>query len=279
MEAELNFVSKSLQELEKTGKKVALCFIISYQQIVNKEELWKEWIEPNKDIINVYFHYKDYATIQSEWIKQHCIPMTFTVKTTYYHVVPAYINLLSYAVSNDSENQWFCFLTEACVPIISPKKFRDLFLENYDKSVLYNDYAHWNIDIHKRANLRLLTPEFRLKHDPWFTLKREDALACFNYVKVNRLIYNTICSGIIANESIFAIMLKSQGLLEGVINGSTHATDWDRRMTPMSPYLFRVPCKQDIVFIKDFLKKNKFTMFLRKVDPLYPDEVIKGFWN
>ena len=270
---------ENLATAQGLGKKVALCFIISYQQIINKEDLWKEWIEPNKDIINVYFHYKDYATIQSEWIKEHSIPLTLTVKTSYYHVVPAYINLLSYAVSHDVKNQWFCFLTESCVPIISPTKFRELFFENWDKSILCNDYAHWNVMLHKRANLRLLTPEFRLKHDPWFVLKREDAMACFHYIKVNRSIYNTVCSGIIANESIFAIMLKSQGLLEGVINGSTHATDWSRMMTPTSPYLFRVPCKQDTVFIKDFLKKNKYTMFLRKVDPLYPDKVVKSFWN
>ena len=38
--------------------KVALCFIISYQHILNKEQLWIDWIKPNKDIINIYFHYK-----------------------------------------------------------------------------------------------------------------------------------------------------------------------------------------------------------------------------
>ena len=38
--------------------KVALCFIISYEHILNKEQLWIDWIKPNQDIINVYFHYK-----------------------------------------------------------------------------------------------------------------------------------------------------------------------------------------------------------------------------
>ena len=32
--------------------KIALCFIINYEHILNKELIWREWIEPNKDIIN-----------------------------------------------------------------------------------------------------------------------------------------------------------------------------------------------------------------------------------
>ena len=43
--------------------KVALCFIINYHQILNKENIWIKWIEKNKDIINVYFHYRDYNSI------------------------------------------------------------------------------------------------------------------------------------------------------------------------------------------------------------------------
>jgi len=261
------------------SKKVALCFIISYEQILNKEELWKSWIEPNKDIINIYFHYTNYATISSPWIKQYTIPQQLCVKTSYFHIVPAYLMLLSYACQQDESNQWFCFLTEACVPIISPEKFREMFLENMNKSIISYNYVNWNVNMNKRANLRLLSPEFHLKNDPWFVLKREDAIAFFRYVKMNKQIYQTICKGIIANESIFAIMLKSQNLLKDVINAHTHATDWARRRTPNSPYLFKVPCKIDFDFIKNFLKKNKYTMFLRKVDPAFPDNLLIKIMN
>ena len=34
--------------------KIALCFIISYEHILQKEQLWIDWIQPNKDIINGY---------------------------------------------------------------------------------------------------------------------------------------------------------------------------------------------------------------------------------
>ena len=50
--------------------KAALCFIISYDHQLNKEHIWREWIEPNKDIINVYFHYKTFDSIKSDWIKE-----------------------------------------------------------------------------------------------------------------------------------------------------------------------------------------------------------------
>ena len=261
----------------QNNKKIALCFIISYQQILNKEDLWKKWIEPNKDIINIYFHYKDYESIQSPWIKKYCIPFNMCVKTNYYHIVDAYIRILSYAYTNDTNNQWFCFLTESCVPIISPEIFRKLFFENMNKTILYNDKAHWNVQMNKRANLRLFSPEFHLKHDPWFTIKREDVLACFKYIKINNSIYRKICNGIIANESIFAIILKACGLLKDVINSPTHIVDWNRRVNPNSPYLFKGGSKMDIDFIKDFLEKNKYTMFLRKVDPLFPDHILNDF--
>ena len=46
--------------------KVALCFIISYDHILNKEHIWRKWIDYNKDIINVYFYYKDIKKINSK---------------------------------------------------------------------------------------------------------------------------------------------------------------------------------------------------------------------
>ena len=81
--------------------KVALCFIINYDHILNKEEIWKEWIEPNKDIINVYFFYKDKAKIKSNWISNHIISSEYIFETSYYHVIPAYLSIMQYAYKKD----------------------------------------------------------------------------------------------------------------------------------------------------------------------------------
>ena len=86
--------------------KIALCFIISYDHILNKEHIWRNWINENKDIINVYFYYKDITKIKSEWILQHVIPEEYIQKTSYFHVIPAYISLMNYAFIHDDKNQW-----------------------------------------------------------------------------------------------------------------------------------------------------------------------------
>ena len=116
--------------------KVALCFIISYEHILQKEQLWIDWIKPNQDIINIYFHYKSISMIKSPWIKMYTMPPNLIAKTSYYDVVPAYMSILSYAFQHDKNNVWFCLLTDSCIPIISPEKFRQLFLDHYQASVI-----------------------------------------------------------------------------------------------------------------------------------------------
>lgn len=259
--------------------KVALCFIISYSHIVNKEQIWIDWIEPNKDIINVYFHYKSYSDIKSEWIRKNAIHPKCIVETNYMHVVPAYLALMSFAMNHDLKNQWFCFLTDSCVPIISPLKFRELFFENYSKTIMNWRKAWWNVQFCNRANLKMLKEDSHLANDPWFTIKREDAQRCLTYSKINTNIYTLICSGDVANESIFAIILQAVNKLKEVKQAVTHAADWSRMSSATSPHVFKEGNKTDLSFINDFLEKNRYTMFLRKVDLKFPDQVITEYIN
>ena len=259
--------------------KVALCFTISGKQEVSKEQIWQDWIKPNKDIITIYFHYKNYSTIKSEWIKDHAINPKCIVETSYFHMVPAYITLMNFAITHDSKNQWFIFLTESCVPIISPQKFRNLFFNNLNKTIMSWKPCWWNVHIYKRANLHGLKSEFHLANNPWFILKKEDALKCIHYSITNKQIYNFICKGIIANESIFAIILKSLDRLKYVQNSVTHASDWARMSSGNSPYVFDSENCLDIPFIEKFLKENPYTMFLRKVDSSFPSNILLDFIN
>jgi len=257
--------------------KVALCFIISYSHVVNKEQIWLEWIEPNKDIINVYFHYKNYAEIKSDWIRNHAIHPKCIVETDYMHVVPAYLALMNFAMNHDSQNQWFCFLTDSCAPIISPLKFRELFFENYSKTIINWKKAWWNVKFCNRANLRLLKEESHLANDPWFVMKREDASLCISYSIANKNIFKLICSGDVANESIFAIILSTFNKLKNVKPAVTHAADWSRMTSATSPHVFKEGDKKDLTFIDDFLEKNRYTMFLRKVDSKFPDQTLRAY--
>jgi hypothetical protein len=254
--------------------KAALCFIISYENQLAKEEIWKKWIEPNKDIINVYFHYKNSTPIKSDWIKTNALPSKYLVETDYLHIVPAYLTLMIYAMNQDINNQWFCFLTDSCVPIISPLKFREMFYEFYSFSFMSWREAWWNTKFVKRANLQYLQSQYHLANTPWFILNRADAYRCINYSHKNKKIYKIICFGDVANESIFSIMLYTQNSLKLVKNEDTTATDWSRMMSSTSPYLFKEGNYKDKKFIEDFLNEKPYTIFLRKVDKSFPDNVL-----
>ena len=267
---------EKIENNKNDNKKVALCFIISYSQSLNKEKIWIDWIEPNKDIINIYFHYKNFSSIKSEFIKQHVIPKKYLKNTDYFHIVPAYMTLLQYGLEHDQKNNWFCFLTDSCVPIISSSKFRELFFENYNSTIMNHGPAYWNPSFTKRANIHLLTQEFHLFNTPWFILKRDDAISCILYSKRNIKIYSLINKGNIANESIFAIILKATNKLKDVKNEHTTITDWKRMTSSTSPYLFKNYNNQDIDFINNFKRENKYSIFLRKVDTSFPDDLLRN---
>jgi hypothetical protein len=258
--------------------KVALCFIISYEHILNKEQLWIDWIKPNQDIINVYFHYKDINQIRSPWIKMYSIPPNLVQKTTYYNVVPAYMSVLSYAFNHDNENHWFCLLTDSCVPIISPKKFRQLFFDHYQASIIKCKPAYWNITIHRRGNLRLLSREYWLANDPWFTLCRDHVQKCILFLAAKHNIYKLVNDGGLANESIFAIILQTFKEITNpirTINDSSTISDWTRMSSPTSPHSFSEGSEENKNIICELLKENKYAMFLRKVNRSFPDQVLK----
>ena len=262
--------------------KIALCFIISYDHCLNKENIWKEWIEYNKDIINVYFHYKNYNSIKSRWIRDHCIPENQIAKTSYYHVTSAYMSTLTYAFNHDLENKWFCLLTESCVPIISPKQFRTIFLNYYYASIFKWKPAYWNIDIHRRANLRLLNKKYHLSNDPWFTLSRDHVHKSILFLLKKNDIYKKVCNGGLANESIFAIILQTFNELTKpykTINEVSTVADWNRMSNATSPHIFENAKDQsiDIQFISNELKTNKYALFLRKVSKTFPDNILLDF--
>jgi hypothetical protein len=262
--------------------KIALCFIISYEHILHKEELWIKWIQPNKDIINVYFHYKDFKQIKSPWIRARTIPQNKCQQTSYFHVVPAYLALLTFAFNHDTENMWFCMLTDSCVPIISPSKFRQLFLNHYQASIIKCKPAYWDITIHRRANLRLLKSDYWLANDPWFTLTRSHVHLCIIFLAGKYGIYKQVNDGGLANESLFAIILKTFRQLDNPlthINEICTATDWSRMSNPTSPYLFRDATEENIDMICNMLKENKYTMFLRKVHRSFPNNKLEEIMN
>lgn len=261
--------------------KVALCFIISYEHILNKEDIWREWIEHNKDIINVYFYYKDLRQIKSKWIMEHTIPLNYISYTSYYHVIPAYISLLSFSLKHDPQNKWFCMVTDSCCPIISPTRFREMFYEQSDTSIFSWKQAWWNPDFHKRANLAKLSMELWLANDPWFVLTRVNVKQILYFVSTQKKLTKIICDGGLANESLFAVIFKICKELDNGKNrikcSASHLADWNRKSSATSPHVFRDGNQQDINFLNKELDRNPYAVFVRKVAPEFPDMILRHY--
>uniref|UniRef100_A0A6C0H5P3 Uncharacterized protein n=1 Tax=viral metagenome TaxID=1070528 RepID=A0A6C0H5P3_9ZZZZ len=260
--------------------KIALCFIIGKKHVLYKEHIWRNWIEYNKDIINIYFHYDEYNKIKSDWIKKYSMPEKYLQKTEYFNVVPAYMSLMSFAYMHDKHNEWFCFLTESCCPLISPEQFRHLFLSNSQKSYFKWKPAYWNIDLHKRANLKHLNKRFHLSNDPWFILCRYHVCKCLQFMIDYHHLYLLICKGGLANESIFAIMLETYLELgelsrNKIINVSSTLCNWDKMSSTTSPYIFENNSQYEIDYILS--NKNENSIFIRKVYPNFSDKLITFF--
>lgn len=260
--------------------KIALCFIISYEHILNKEEIWKEWIEHNKDIINVYFYYKDIKKIKSEWIMKHTLPPNYIYNTTYFHVMPAYISLLKFAYNHDKENKWFCMLTDSCCPIISPKKFRYLFYKENNYSLFSWKPAWWNPQYHQRGNLAKLPKHLWLANDPWFILTRENVKQVIHFVNNQTQLTEIICSGGVANETLFAVAFKYFNELEQKSHikcVASHIADWNRCSSATSPHVFKIGDHEDVSFINKELDANPYYIFIRKISPEFPDNILKHY--
>ena len=73
--------------------KIALCFLISYDHVIHKEDIWIQWINEIKDIINVYIHYTDYSKIKSSWIRSHILPEKYIWCNAPYNTVDVIVKL------------------------------------------------------------------------------------------------------------------------------------------------------------------------------------------
>lgn len=263
--------------MHMTTQKVALCFIINYDHVLTKEDLWREWIEPNQDILNVYFFYQDLRKIKSPWILKHTLPPSFIHHTSYYHVMPAYLSLLKFALNHDPQNKWFCMLTDSCCPIVSPTRFRYMFFQHGHQSIMTCKPAWWNPYFHHRANLAKLPKEWWLGNDPWFTLTREHALQAVDFTIRQPKLVSLVCSGGLANESYFAMAMKNFNQLQSPnrINVSTHLIDWRRPSSATSPHVFKDGDAKDVAFLERGLRTHHYAMFVRKVAPEFPDNVLR----
>jgi hypothetical protein len=265
--------------------KVALCFIISYDHVLHQEAMWKRWIAPNADIVNVYFHCKDRsgAAVESEFIRAHMVPPKFCAVTTYVNVTPAYLATMFYARSHDPHNRWFCMLTDSCVPAMTPTGFRRMFDMHHAKSIIRVRDPYWNIHMHARGNLKKLPASLRLTNDPWFVYTLAHVNLMETFLKTFASVYDTVNAGGFANESIFGIVLQAYGQRNKPsvhLNLVSTVADWSRMPKPTSPFTFKfVSTAQTRIEqgnMRLMLRDAPAAMFLRKVDASFPASALEN---
>jgi hypothetical protein len=125
--------------------------------------------------------------------------------------------------------------------------------------------------------LALLPADYRLANDPWFVLKREDVERCLSFITTQQKMMQTVCKGGLANESLFAIILYHFKQLRNVVCSVTHIADWSRMASPTSPHIFKLGNDKDILFIEQTLKEHNMVMFIRKIAPEFPDEILDKY--
>jgi hypothetical protein len=111
-------------------------------------------------------------------------------------------------------------------------------------------------------------------------MKRENVLQTMKFINDQQTTVKTICDGGLANESLFSIIMCAYKQLDtngSVISAVTHLTDWNRMSSFTSPHTFKDANSQDIKFIDTELDKNKYAMFIRKMAPEFPDDVLRNY--
>jgi hypothetical protein len=117
-------------------------------------------------------------------------------------------------------------------------------------------------------------------------LTKENVKQIMHFIITQKTITETICSGGLANETLFAVIFKLYKELDDnstnkhrshILSVSSHIADWNRRSSTTSPHVFKDANETDIKFIDDQLERNHYSCFIRKISPDFPDDILKYY--
>ncbi len=163
------------------GKKSKISFMFLTRGPMPMEDIWHEFFRWNADptMYNIYVHpapgyiYPNTSVFYGKEVKNRK-----PVKWASWGIIEATITLLKSALADDPENEWFCLLSEACIPLASFSKFSKTLLKG-EKSIINacamdpkvtEIKARW----HKSLD-GLFPPEAWRKSSEWFAIRRKHA--------------------------------------------------------------------------------------------------------
>ena len=257
------------------------CFLVT--QDLTKEHIWREWFAglerlQFKYAIVVHCSLSHAEKIKSAWLRQWCMPDGCMRPTGWGWVVEAMMSMYDYAVQTHPA-EWYTLHSESCVPMVSPERFVDIFNKYKQKSFISYDKIWWDPKIVNRANLRMLPPHMHLAHSQWCIFCHEDLSQMVNLSKTNEQIKHMLLMmsrGHAGEESYAAVLLFNINRLKNVIKKQTTLVDWKRTPNGNNPYTFTTWTLHDMESVREIrmTKANEY-MFMRKVGPAFPDDVLR----
>lgn len=215
------------------------------------EEIWRRWIRKQKFSVNVYIHAKFPERVRSPWVREHLVPSDLCPEWGSLEIVEAELLLLD-AATKTSSAEYFCFVSESCVPIgawdVRPS--HSLFDLRQGPE---NGYAESG----QFLPLEMHMPRAKIaKASQWCLLTRDDTRAVLSVSSVLLpFFYEVHC----ADEMFFATVLSLMD--REVEHRAVTYVKWASQCEK-SPQVLEI---QDVDFLFKLTKISRCEIFCRKV--------------
>jgi hypothetical protein len=260
---------------------VTFCFLVTRDLV--KEHIWRQWFDRLAALdfkFNIITHVSPVQKdlVCSDWLRQTLLPDNYLCDTAWAWLMQAELALYNYAVRYKPA-AWYTLHSESCVPFVTPEKFIEQFKQYKAHTFLSYSKAWWTPTPvpNDRANLHLLPTDYHWAHPQWSILCHADLEKLLELAATDQDLTAILLKGHTADESFLAIYLYKINNFQNVINKATTLVDWKRAPGGGSPYVFHDWIEADKTAVAELQtgeRKNNY-LFLRKVGPTFPDEILR----
>ncbi len=256
---------------------ITFCFIVTKDLV--KENIWREWFSDLKKQnikYRILTHCSNPENIKSLWLKCTLIPQKYIHPTSWQFHTHATLSLYEYA-NMMTDSHWYTLHSESCVPIISAKKFSELYNTYKNNTIMHHSKIWWNPLEVNRANLKYINKDLHYVNQEWIILCKEDINEIVKLANTDISFKNILLGAPAADESLVSVFLKRINNFKNVINRYVTLVDWKRTPNGNNPYTFKDWNDDDKKMVSEFTNNNDMVMFLRKIDKDFPDDILLNF--
>lgn len=216
-------------------KKIAFLFLT--KDTLNRIQLWNKYFKGHEEQYSIYVHPYSYYNIpgnKKPYIKDRLVRdniIDTIVKTDYYHVVGAILELFKEAIK-DKNNYKFILVTESDIPIISfSRMYKKLTADNksFFKILKIDSRNDWInrikpvLETYKVKGKYIIDPSKFIKHNPWYCLNRKHVKQILKSPPKYLQLFKTMDIG---NEHILTLLNITNNLEKQIHNEKIGYVDW-----------------------------------------------------